>query len=109
LAIEPGNGGGGEVVALRADAPFREQDVFAALIGQDPPRYLLRLSGIELPWRPPELAVGSPLVHRVRTGLHSTPRGPELHVVLDLSTRAVDHSFEVEGDVLRVHLRPRTP
>jgi hypothetical protein len=45
----------------------------------------------------------------VRTGLHSTPRGPELHVVLDLSTRAVDHSFEVEGDVLRVHLRPRTP
>ena len=97
------------MVVLRADAPFRKQDVFAALIGVDPPRYLLRLSGIERQWRPPDSQVGSPLVQRVRTGLHSTPRGPELHIVLDLSTRAVDHSFEVEGDVLRVRLRPRTP
>ncbi len=108
LAIEPSTAGGGEVVVLRADAPFREQDVFATLMGVDPPRYLLRLSGIERQWRP-DLQVGSPLVQRVRTGLHSTPRGPELHIVLDLSTRAVDHSFEVEGDVLRVRLRPRTP
>jgi hypothetical protein len=109
LAIEPSSGDGGEVVVLRADAPFRKQDVFAALMGVDPPRYLLRLSGIERQWRPPDLEVGSPVVQRVRTGLHSTPRGPELHVVLDLSTRAVDHSFEIEGEELRVRLRPRTP
>ena len=85
------------------------QDIFAALIGPDPPRYLLRLSGIESPWRPPDLDVGSPLIERVRTGLHSTPRGPELHVVLDLSTREVEHSLEVEGEALRVRLRSRTP
>jgi hypothetical protein len=109
VAIEPGAVDGVEVVVLRADAPFREQDVFAALIGPDPPRYLLRLSGIERRWRPADLDVGSPLIRRVRTGLHSTPRGPELHVVLDLSTRAVEHSFAIEGEALRVSLRPRTP
>jgi hypothetical protein len=109
LAIEPGADDGAEVLVLRADAPFRRQDVFAALIGLDPPRYLLRLSGIEHRWSPADLEVGSPLVQRVRTGLHATARGPELHIVLDLSTRAVDHSFAVEGDVLRVRLRPREP
>jgi hypothetical protein len=109
VAIEPSAADGGEAVILRADAPWRRQDIFAALIGPDPPRYLLRLSGIERPWRPANLEVGSPLVQRVRTGLHSTPRGPELHVVLDLSTRAVEHSFEIEGEALRVRLRPRTP
>jgi hypothetical protein len=109
VAIEPAANDDGELLLLRADAPFRRQDIFAALIGPDPPRYLLRLSGIERPWRPPALDVGSPLIQRVRTGLHSTPRGLELHVVLDLSTRQVEHSFEVEGEALRVRLRPRTP
>jgi hypothetical protein len=106
MAIEPSAADDGEIVVLRGDAPFRAQDVFTALIGLDPPRYLLRLSGIERPWRPADIDVGSPLVQRVRTGLHSTPRGPELHVVLDLSTRAVEHSFEIEGETLRVRLRP---
>jgi hypothetical protein len=110
VAIEPGvEAGGGEVVVLRGDAAFRQRDVFATLMGPEPPRYLLRLSGIEQQWRPPDLEVGSPLIQRVRTGLHSTPRGLELHVVLDLTSRAVDHSWEVDGDALRVHLRPRTP
>jgi hypothetical protein len=109
LAIEPAVTDGGEVLALRADGPFREQDVFAALIGPDPPRYLLRLSGIERQWQPADLAVASALIQRVRTGLHATPRGPELHVVLDLSSRRVEHAWEIEGDILRVRLRPRTP
>jgi hypothetical protein len=109
LAIEPGSADDGEILVLRADGGFRRQDVFAALIGVDPPRYLLRLSGIEHPWRPPNLEVGTPLIERVRTGLHSTPRGPELHVVLDLPTRAVEHDWEIEGVLLRVRLRPRTP
>jgi hypothetical protein len=79
------------------------------MVALDPPRYLVRISGIERPWRPPNLEFGSPLIERVRTGLHSTPRGPELHVVLDLPSRAVEHDWEIEDDLLRVRLRPRTP
>ena len=109
VALEHGVDGSAEVLALRFDVPFARDDVFAALIGPDPPRYLLRLRGIERPWRPPELQVGSPLVQRVRTGLHSTPRGPELHLVIDLTTRAVEHSWAIEGDALRVRLSPRAP
>ena len=109
LALEPRVEGATEILALRFDAPLREADLFAALIGPDPPRYLLRLRGIERPWRPPELAVGSALMQRVRTGLHSTPRGPELHIVIDLTTRAVEHSWAIEGDALRVRLTPRAP
>jgi hypothetical protein len=96
-------------VTLRADAPFRREDVFAALIGPDPPRYLLRLSGIDRVFRPATLEASTPLLDRVRTGLHQTPRGPQLHVVLDLPTRAVEHEWEIDGDTLRVHLRPRPP
>ena len=109
VAIEPSTFDDGESVVLRADAPFRKQDVIAVLMGVDPPRYLLRLSGIDRPLRPPDIDVGSPLVQRVRTGLHSTPKGPELHVVVDLSTREVEHSIELEGESLRVRLRPRRP
>ena len=109
IALDHGVDGSAEVLALRFDVPFAEGDVFAALIGPDPPRYLLRLRGIERPWRPPELEVGGPLVQRVRTGLHSTPQGPELHIVIDLGTRAIEHSWTIEGDALRVRLTPRAP
>ena len=109
LALEPSVEGSAEIITLRFDAPFREADLFAALIGPDPPRYLLRLRGIERQWRPADLEVGSPLVQRIRTGLHSTPRGPELHLVIDLNTRAIEHSWAIDGDSLRVRLAPRAP
>jgi hypothetical protein len=109
IALEPSAGADGETLVLRADAPLRREDVFATLIGPDPPRYLVRLSGIDRPWRPAEFAVGSPLIARVRTGIHDGPHGSELHVVLDLATRAVATTFEVEGPELRIHLRPKTP
>jgi hypothetical protein len=109
LAIEATRVAGGEELVLRADAPFRRQDVFAALIGPDPPRYLLRLTGIEHPWRPPDIEVGSPLIQRVRTGIHDTPRGRQLHIVMDLTSRALEHDWEIDGAVLRVRLRPKTP
>lgn len=109
LAIEPGTSEGEEVLVLRADAPFRRADVFSTLMGIDPPRFLLRLSGIERQWRPPTLEVGSPLIQRVRTGLHSTDQGPELHVVVDLVSREVEPTWEIDGDTLRVRVRPRTP
>lgn len=109
LAIVPQSSGGETMVAIRGDAPWRQRDVFATLIGPDPPRYLLRLSGIERPFRPSVLEVGAPLLDRVRTGLHDTPRGRELHVVLDLPTRALDSTWEIDGEVLRVRLRSPAP
>jgi hypothetical protein len=109
VTIAASSGDGATTVEIRGAAPWRKGDVFATLMGVDPPRYLLRLSGIEHPFRPAVLELEAPLVDRVRTGLHDTPRGRELHVVLDLPTRAVEHGWEIDGDTLRVRLRPRTP
>jgi hypothetical protein len=109
LAIEATTEGAETVLVIRADAAFRERDVFAALIGPDPPRYLLRLSGIERLYRPTTIDVGTPVLDRVRIGHHDTRRGQELHVVLDLPTRALSATVERDGETLRVRLRPAAP
>lgn len=107
LAIEVKSTGGTAWVEVRLDGPVARSDVFSALLGVDPPRYLLRLSRVTSSAAPRQVAVASGAVVRVRSALHDTERGPELHVVVDLTDRDVETSLEVEGAVVRVGIARR--
>jgi hypothetical protein len=65
---------------------------------------VLRLAGIEEPYRRTELPTGTGELIRIRTGYH--PADAELHVVLDLADPAVGvESLQLVGSSLRVVLR----
>lgn len=54
-----------------------------------PARLLLRISGIEEPFSRGNLAIGTPEVLRVRTGLHAEQGESTMHVVFDLASATV--------------------
>ena len=81
---------GGTRLEIRGDRPIADEHVFAALIGPDPPRYLLRISGVRQRYSASRVSIGTDELLGVRTGLHDTVRGPELHIVVDLTTRDLD-------------------
>jgi hypothetical protein len=49
------------------------------------PREVVKLFGVASLPQPPSLELADPLVARLRGGLHSGPRGAELHLVADLA------------------------
>lgn len=72
----------------------------------DPPRELLRITGILVPTEPETVPVGGPLVTRVRFGHHPELTPPELYVVMDLTSAAVQaEAPETNGDTIRIVLR----
>lgn len=63
----------------------------------------ISLVGIELPYLPATVAVGTSELVRIRTGLHATGGPPELRLVFDLTSAAVALDVpQVSGDRLRV-------
>ena len=64
---------------------------------------MIKIQGIELPYIPNEIAVGSTHVLRLRTGLHRVEGGTVLHVVADLTGVGVTiRSVEPDGRDLRI-------
>ncbi|HEY7215287.1 MAG TPA: TIGR02266 family protein [Thermoanaerobaculia bacterium] len=72
----------------------------------NPPRELIRLSGVRGAQPQTRVVVGTPEVLQVRTGYHPEAGNGELHVVLDLAHPAVTVTgIEQEPHRLRIHLK----
>ncbi len=94
---------GGTDVILWGNGAIRARSYVRSRIEGNPPRELIRISGIKRPAPAARLAVGTPEVLQVRTGLHA---GDELHVVLDLAGPKVTVTGVEEGENrLRIHLK----
>lgn len=99
---------GTTVVTLSGDGPFAPGSFSYSEIGGDKPRVLVRLRGLEEPYRRGALAVGTSAVSGIRTGWHVKEGMNEQHVVLDLAPggAALD-GFEAVGSRIVLKLRPR--
>ncbi len=94
---------GGTDVILWGNGAIRARGYVRSRIEGNPPRELIRISGIKRSAPAARLAVGTPEVLQVRTGLHA---GDELHVVLDLAGPKVTVTGVEEGEnKLRIHLQ----
>ncbi len=96
--------GDGTLLQLLADGTFARGSYRIERL-EDPPRLLLRISGVTAPLATPTLAVGSEEVVGVRTALHGTAPSTSLHVVVDLAdptAQAAD--AEVVGATLQLRI-----
>ena len=94
---------GGTDVILWGNGAIHSGSYVRSRIDGNPPRELIRISGIKRPAPAARLVVGTPEVLQVRTGLHA---GNELHVVLDLAGPKVTVTRVEEGENrLRIHLQ----
>ncbi|MDX1501041.1 MAG: PilZ domain-containing protein [Thermoanaerobaculia bacterium] len=88
---------------LLADGGLDESryDIFSVRGGE--PRQVIRVRGVERPFTPSRLVVGTPQIERVRVGLHGEGAGQALHFVVDLAAEGVRvGSVEIEGRRLKV-------
>ncbi|MEO7795775.1 MAG: PilZ domain-containing protein [Thermoanaerobaculia bacterium] len=89
---ESGETAGETVLVLTGDGIFVTGSFSYSEIGGDNPRVLIKLKGMESPYRgaaPRAPQVGGALVRGVRTGFHVTANGNEVHVVVDLARRGI--------------------
>ncbi len=94
---------GGTDIILWGNGAIRARTYVRSRIEGNPPRELIRISGIKRPAPVARLVVGTPEVLQVRTGLHA---GGELHIVLDLGGPKVAVTSVEEGEnQLRIHLK----
>jgi len=99
----------GTVVTLNGDGFFPEGSFSWSEIGGEKPRVLIRLKGIDEPYRGGVATVPTDEVANVRTGYHQQAGGNELHVVLDLASarRVTVESVEPVGTGLAIRLARR--
>lgn len=96
---------GGTDVILWGDGAIRSEVYSRSRIDGNPPRELIRLSGIRRPFDQARIVAGSKELLQVRTGYHP---GNQLHVVLDLAHPSVQVTGIEEGPKqLRVRLQRR--
>ncbi len=90
------------VLALVGDGEISRQQVELLPITGGQPRLVIKIRGVERPFQPAVLEVGTSHVLRVRTGLHA---GGELHVVVDLAAPGVSvRDLAARGSRLEVRL-----
>ena len=78
-------------------------DVLDFRIDGDNPRHVVRILGIDQPYDRGEMRIGTRQVRRLRTGLHSDRRPPEIHLVFDLTGPGVEVTgIEANGNRLRI-------
>ena len=93
---------GATEVVIEADGALEPARVDALRLDA-PPRILVRVRGIEAPYTPYRLEVGSPELAAIRVGHHPELEPPTLYVVLDLaSPEPLVLEGRVEGVVARV-------
>lgn len=98
--------GGGTDIILRGDGAIRAESFTRTRIDGNPPRELIRLSGIRRQFSKSRVAVGTPEVLQVRVGYHPDKGRGELHVVLDLARpNVVVTGVEPGEDRLRIRLQ----
>jgi hypothetical protein len=98
------------VVTFWGNGTFPTDRVVRVRVAGGQPRELIKLRGIDLPYRETAVLPGTAELERIRTGFH--PREPinELHVVLDLAGPQVSlDRVEYDENTLRFHLRTAEP
>jgi hypothetical protein len=99
---------GGTDVLLWGNGEIPPETYKRARLDGNPPRELIRLSGVRGVQPQTRVVVGTAEVLQVRTGYHPEAGNGELHVVLDLAHPAVTVTgVEQEPHRLRIHLRRR--
>jgi uncharacterized protein (TIGR02266 family) len=97
---------GETIVVVSGDGTLAAQRVSHQRLGGGPPRELVKIAGIAIPYRYAEMAVDTPELRRIRTGHH--PESGEIYVVLDLpGERFGIDRLEHEPSRVRVYLRAR--
>lgn len=97
---EPAAGGGFVVLEANGGIVLRR---VRHLRLDDPPRELVRITGIGSPVEPDSVAVGGPLVARIRLGHHPELSPPELYVVVDLGSRTARvGELQASGTTIRI-------
>jgi hypothetical protein len=101
---------GETLLVLAGDGSFNTGAWSYSEIGGENPRVLIKLKGMESPYRGPTPhapAAGGKLVRGVRTGFHVTASGNEIHVVVDLARGGVKVvALEPQGSGLILRLAP---
>lgn len=95
---------GGTVVLIRGDGVFQSGRIATSLL-LNPARVLVRISGIDSPYRPYVIPVGNSEVEEIRVGHHEETRPPSLWIVLDRSDESVEiRNVQTSGNVVRVEV-----
>ena len=95
--------GGSTIVTIRLSTELSNAYFEVVRVRAGAPREVIKIQGIEVPYTPSEIAVGSRHVLRLRTGLHRADGGTVLHVVADLTGAGVAiRSVEPDGRDLRI-------
>ncbi|MFL6199051.1 MAG: TIGR02266 family protein [Thermoanaerobaculia bacterium] len=98
---------GGTDIILWGNGAIRPEVYSQSHMG-DPPRELIKLTGIARPFPAAKVAVGTGEVRQVRVGFHEKAGGNELHVVIDLADPGVQVTrIEAQEKHLRIHLQKR--
>lgn len=77
------------VVTIRSNGEMTQDLVEVIRVRDGAPREVIKIRGVEVPYSPREMVIGSVHVLRLRTGLHRNASGSELHVVADLASAGV--------------------
>ncbi len=102
--ISASSTGSGTVIRIRGNGSIAAGG-FTALELSGPPRLLVRINGVTSPYDTG--ALSGQEFSRVRSGLHNTAeRGPEIHLVVDLTSESVRSEVVPEGDGLLIRLSP---
>lgn len=80
----------GTLVTLWGDGHLMESSLDSLRLGDRSPRQVIKLQGVNWPFRDPVMDVETDEVRRIRTGFHPKAAGNELHIVLDLTDAAVE-------------------
>lgn len=119
LELDPANrvrlitweeGVGATVITLWGNGAFPPDRVSYFEVEGGQPRMLIKLRGIDLPYRETALALETSEVVRLRTGFHPQSPVNELHLVLDLAAPGVGLERIERGESsLSFHLGPNPP
>lgn len=105
-SIEWRRRGGGIDFEIVGGRPIAAGQVDHFRVGGERPRLVVTIAGIERPYERGDVAVGGPLVERVRTGFH--PDGGEgggsVHVVFDLASAGAEATVDAVGAGVRVRI-----
>ncbi|MDX2000385.1 MAG: hypothetical protein SF066_21905 [Thermoanaerobaculia bacterium] len=96
------------VVTLLGNGSAHEERLLHTRLDAPQPRELLKVRGVDLPFRQSAMDVGTPELQRIRVGFHPKPVANELHIVLDLPSHDIALTeFRAEGQVYRLVLSRR--
>lgn len=96
------------VVTLMGNGSAHEERLLHTRLDAPQPRELLKVRGVDLPFRQSAMDVGTPELQRIRVGFHPKPVANELHIVLDLPSHDIALTeFRAEGQVYRLVLSRR--